>query len=248
MNNVLIIPARSGSKRIPNKNKKDFLGVPMIERAITLSKQAGIFSSIVVSTDDEEIVEISNRNGVEVTQKRPAALSDDYATTLDVMSYETARLQENLRLTEISSISCLYPCTPLLTKSLIQQAVDTFFNHNSGYVFLAKETGITFERTFTLDDNQRIDSEMKIEKMRSQDAHHRYMDAGQFYVGRPSDWLEKKAIFTIGAVAHVVKKYETIDVDTISDWEIAEQLFLARQKFTNAAGDQEFFHKSRHSS
>ena len=237
MNNVLIIPARSGSKRIPNKNKKDFLGVPMIERTINLSKQVGIFSSIVVSTDDEEIVEISNRNGVEVTQKRPAALSDDYATTLDVMSYETALLQKNLQLTEISSISCLYPCTPLLTESLIQQALNTFFNHNSGYVFLAKETGIAFERTFTLDNNQRVESEMKIEKMRSQDAHHRYMDAGQFYVGRPSDWLEKKAIFTRGAVAHVIDKYETIDVDPISDWEIAEQLFLARKKITNTSGD-----------
>jgi pseudaminic acid cytidylyltransferase len=238
MNNVLIIPARSGSKRIPNKNKKDFLGVPMIERAIVLSKQAGVFSSIVVSTDDEEIVEISNRNGVEVTQKRPDVLSDDYATTLDVMAYETARLQENLQFTEISSISCLYPCTPLLTENLMQQALNLFFKYNSGYVFLAKETGIAFERTFTLDNNQRIDSEMKMEKMRSQDAHHRYMDAGQFYVGRPSDWLEKKAIFTRDAVAYVIEQYETIDVDTMSDWEIAEQLFLARKKFTNTSGDQ----------
>ena len=124
--------------------------------------------------------------------------------------------------------------------------MDTFFEHNSGYVFLAKETGIVLERTFTLDDNQRVESEMKIEKMRSQDAHHRYMDAGQFYVGRPSDWLEKKAIFTRGTVAHVIDKYETIDVDTIADWEIAEQLFLARQKFTNTSSDQEFFNKRIH--
>jgi pseudaminic acid cytidylyltransferase len=238
MNNVLIIPARSGSKRIPNKNKKEFLGVPMIERAITLSKQAGIFSSIVVSTDDEDIVEISKRNGIEVIHKRPAVLSDDHATTLDVMAYETAIVQEEHRFTEISSISCLYPCTPLLTENLMQQALNLFFKYNTGYVFLAKETGIAFERTFTLDNNQRIDSEMKIEKMRSQDAHQRYMDAGQFYVGKPSDWLEKKAIFTRDAVACVINKYETIDIDTTLDWEIAEQLFLAREKFTNIMGNQ----------
>lgn len=241
MNNILIIPARSGSKRIPNKNKKDFLGVPMIERAITLSKEAGIFSRILVSTDDEEIKEISNRNGVAVTQHRPAGLSDDYATTLDVMSYETELIKEKLPLSEISSISCLYPCTPLLNKNMIQQALKIFFKKNSGYIFLAKETGIAFERTFSLDNNHRIKSEMKFENMRSQDAHQRFMDAGQFYVGKPSDWLEKKAIFTRDSVAYVIKKYETIDIDTITDWEVAEQLFLARQKITKTSGDQESF-------
>ena len=85
MNNLAIIPARGGSKRIPGKNIKDFLGKPIISYPIQAAIQSGLFHTIMVSTDDEEIARIARANGAEVPFMRSDKNSDDYATTADVL-------------------------------------------------------------------------------------------------------------------------------------------------------------------
>jgi len=75
--NVAIIPARGGSKRIPRKNIKEFCGKPMIAWSIEAALKSGVFNRIIVSTDDEDIAEVTRQYGAEVPFMRPAELSND---------------------------------------------------------------------------------------------------------------------------------------------------------------------------
>ena len=108
--NICIIPARGGSKRIPRKNIKLFCGKSMIEWTIAAAQSAGIFERIIVSTDDVEITETVLSLGVEAPFKRPEHLSDDFATTIDVMAHAV----KTLGLDNESTVCCLYATAPFL--------------------------------------------------------------------------------------------------------------------------------------
>ena len=94
MSNLCIIPARGGSKRIPRKNVKPFLGKPMLAYSIEAAKATGLFDEIMVSTDDEEIAEVAIRYGAKVPFMRSAKTASDYATTVDVLKEVIAKYQE----------------------------------------------------------------------------------------------------------------------------------------------------------
>lgn len=85
MKNLCIIPARGGSKRIPRKNVKPFLGKPMLAYSIEAAKASGLFDEIMVSTDDVEIAEVAKQYGASIPFMRTAETSSDYATTDDVL-------------------------------------------------------------------------------------------------------------------------------------------------------------------
>ena len=85
MKNICIIPARGGSKRIPRKNIKTFMGKPIIAYSIEAALQSGLFDEVMVSTDDEEIAEIACGYGAKVPFMRSAETSNDYAGTADVI-------------------------------------------------------------------------------------------------------------------------------------------------------------------
>ena len=93
--NIAIIPARGGSKRIPRKNIKEFHGKPMIAYSIEAALKSDCFDHVMVSTDDEEIAAIALQYGATVPFMRPAEISDDYATTLDVIAHALTWCQQN---------------------------------------------------------------------------------------------------------------------------------------------------------
>jgi len=107
---VAVIPARSGSRRVPRKNVKPFLGIPVIGRTITACKESGLFQTIYVTTDDAEIAEIALAYGAQPLH-RPPHLAQDHIGTQQVMQH-TVR---SLRLYERDEVCCVYPATPLLT-------------------------------------------------------------------------------------------------------------------------------------
>ncbi|MFN5303433.1 MAG: cytidylyltransferase domain-containing protein, partial [Pseudanabaena sp.] len=110
--NVAVIPARGGSKRIPRKNIKNFLGKPMIAWAIETVIASKLFDQIIVSTDDPEIAEIARNYGAEVPFFRPAALSNDYAGTTEVIAHATQWLIEQGL--SISVVCCIYATAPFV--------------------------------------------------------------------------------------------------------------------------------------
>ena len=110
--NLLIIPARGGSKRIPRKNIKHFQGKPIIEWTINESKKLKIFDKFIVSTDDDEIARVAKDFGAEVPFKRPKKLSDDFTNTKDVINHCISWLNESRYI--VKNACCIYPTAPLI--------------------------------------------------------------------------------------------------------------------------------------
>src|SRR4051794_801209 len=111
MNSLAIIPARAGSKRLPGKNVKPFLGKPLIQWTIAFAQRAQCFSSIVVSTDSDEIAQCAEQAGLPVPERRPPDLAVDSASSVDVALYSLARI-ELATGTPFESVALLQPTSP----------------------------------------------------------------------------------------------------------------------------------------
>jgi pseudaminic acid cytidylyltransferase len=117
---IALVPARGGSRRIPRKNLKEFLGVPAIARVIATLQQSGIFDRIVVSTDDQEIADVARDAGADVPGRRPDDLADDHATTVDVVRHAIATWLGDV---EVSArLWTVYPTAVLLTRETLRAA------------------------------------------------------------------------------------------------------------------------------
>src|SRR5690554_6898430 len=112
MGNLCIIPARGGSKRIPKKNIKLFLGKPIIEYSIEAAIQSGLFENVMVSTDSTEIAAIALKAGADVPFFRSEKCADDFATTLDVIKEVIQEYKKKNIL--FDSVCCLYATAPLV--------------------------------------------------------------------------------------------------------------------------------------
>lgn len=119
MKNLAIIPARGGSKRIPRKNIKDFLGKPIITYSIEVALTSGLFDEVMVSTDDEEIAEVAKRYGAKVPFLRSPENANDFATLADVL-IEVVDQYKNIGKT-FKNICCILPTAPLTSHSRIKE-------------------------------------------------------------------------------------------------------------------------------
>ena len=120
MKNIAIIPARGGSKRIPRKNIKPFMGKPIIAYSIEAALQSGLFDEVMVSTDDEEIAEIACKYGAQVPFMRSAEMSNDYAGTDDVILEVLRKYKEQGR--KFETVCCIYSTAPFVTPERLREA------------------------------------------------------------------------------------------------------------------------------
>jgi len=222
--NIAIIPARGGSKRIPRKNIKHFHGKPMIAYSIEAAQQSGCFDKILISTDDQEIADIALQYGAEVPFLRPADISDDFATTMDVMQHAI-----NWCLGEgwhVDKLCCIYATAPFILPEYIQQGLQLLKDEEVEYVFSATTFPFAIQRAITLNADARVNMIYPEHlNTRSQDLQETYHDAGQFYWGNGSAFLMGKAIFADHSKAVLLPRKRVQDIDTPEDWEFAESLF-----------------------
>lgn len=229
MKSIAVIPARGGSKRIPMKNIKNFSGKPAIAYPIELTLNTGIFDKVIVTTDSQEIAEIASHYGAEVPFLRRANLSDDYTTTVEVISDLTFRLE----LEQSAVICCVYPVTPLLQEKRVTEAYELFQDKDYDYVFLATEASSAVERSFRKNLDGRVDFLYPEHVLtRTQDLDKSYFDAGQLYIGQVKSWRSQTPILGTNSSFITLDKYETVDIDDDTDWRLAEVLFEMRQKKT----------------
>ncbi|MDO6488128.1 pseudaminic acid cytidylyltransferase [Colwellia sp. 6_MG-2023] len=224
--NIAIIPARGGSKRIPRKNIKEFFGKPMIAYSIEAAKASGCFDKIIVSTDDQEIANVALEYGAEVPFIRPSDISDDYATTIDVIQHAILWL-ENHNVT-MNYICCIYATAPFITPQYIQQGLKAITENSINYAFSATSYAFPIQRAFYNDPMNGINMFYPEHiNTRSQDLKEAYHDAGQFYWGTLAAFSEGKAIFSEQSKAIILPRKLVQDIDTVEDWEFAEALFSA---------------------
>ncbi len=220
---VAIIPARGGSKRIPRKNIKEFHGKPMIAYSIEAAIASGCFDKVIVSTDDEEIAVVAEAYGANVPFIRPADISDDYATTMDVMAHAIHWCQDEGWY--IEAACCLYATAPFVLPKDLQQGYVLLQEEGVQFAFSATSFPFPIQRAIKLDLEGAVSMfSPENELVRSQDLEEAYHDAGQFYWGKTKAFLEKYSIFSPHSRAVILPRNRVQDIDTYEDWELAESL------------------------
>ena len=230
MANLLVIPARGGSKRIPRKNSKFFLGKPIIAYSIEAAIQSNLFDEIMVSTDDREIAEIAKNYGASVPFFRSEKNADDYATTFDVIKEVVTEYK--LLNKQFEFICCLYPCAPLSTSKKLEEGFELLKRENFDSVLPIIPFSFPIQRALKKGDNNKAEFFYpKFSLTRSQDLEPGYHDAGQFYWMNTLKILEEKAILTDNTGCVVISEMEAQDIDTEMDWKLAELKYELSQSF-----------------
>lgn len=219
MNKLCIIPARGGSKRIPRKNIKNFLGKPIIAYSIEAALKSELFDEVMVSTDDDEIAEIAKKYGAKVPFLRSIQNANDFATTYDVI--EEVLLEYQKKDKNFTQACCIYPCAPFVSTLKLEEAFGKMNKFDT--VFPVVKYGFPIQRAVKKSDNDKlVYFQPEFELSRSQDLESSYHDAGQFYWFNVEAMFLNKAIMTNNTGAVVLSEMEVQDIDTETDWKLAE--------------------------
>lgn len=221
--NIAIITARGGSKRIPRKNIRPFLGKPMIAWPIAAAQRSCCFEHVLVSTEDEEIAGVARRYGAEVPFLRPTELADDFTH-----AHVAARHMLEWALGEwgeISHFAHIYPTAPLLTPEDIH-AGQRLMREGKKFAYTAQKLNFPVYQIAVLDaaGEPRALFPPEQAEMRSQDMPQAYIDAGQLY------WYETAAFLRYGTAIPYdlalipLPAERALDIDTELDWKRAERL------------------------
>jgi N-acylneuraminate cytidylyltransferase len=229
---LAVIPARGGSKRIPRKNIKMFCGKPMIAWSIEAALRSDCFDKVIVSTDDEEIAEIARQYGASVPFMRPAELSDDYTGTIPVI--QQAIKWCKLHGFDAEQVCCLYATAPFVSPEDLCRGLSILEQMGSQYAFSVTSYAFPIQRAIRLTETGRVEMfNGEHFNTRSQDLEDSYHDAGQFYWGLASAWLQGKIIFSPDSSAVILPRHRVQDIDTLEDWIRAEWLYKAFQAESN---------------
>lgn len=223
MKNLAIIPARGGSKRIPRKNIKDFLGKPILAYSIEAALKSGLFEEVMVSSDDEEIAEVAKKYGASVPFMRSKKTADDFATTMDVLKEVVVTYKEKLN-REFDYICCIYATAPLISVEQLKKGLDLLHNKKLSSVYPIVPFGYPVWRGVKINEFGHTEMVWKeFIHSRSQDLEKVYHDAGQWYWYNPSEITD--SIITDNTSSIILSEEEVQDIDTDVDWKLAEMKY-----------------------
>jgi N-acylneuraminate cytidylyltransferase len=221
MNNLCIIPARGGSKRIPRKNIKDFLGRPIIDYPIGTALRCGLFGEVMVSTDDAEIAGVARRSGAKVPFLRSAAAADDHATLADVLIEVVGAYEREGRVFE--NVCCILPTAPFVSAQRIREGYDSLVNGGRESVCPVVAFSYPILRALEIGENGLLRMIWPEHiRTRSQDLKLAYHDCGSFYWVTVEALRGQKTLFCKNGGAVVLPETEVQDIDTETDWKLAE--------------------------
>ncbi len=223
---IALVPARGGSKRIPRKNVRPFLGVPAVARVIGTVLGSGAVDRVIVSTDDDEVERLAIESGAEVPGRRPPELADDHATTMAVVRHALAEWLHDAE--PESPLMVIYPTAVLLTPELIHDAAERFLSADADFLVPVLRYPHPVERRLRIDASGRLvaDEPHRLAS-RSQDLEPAFHDAGQFYIGRMSAWSDDHVATPLGsrrALAWELSPEQAVDIDELEHWSRAERL------------------------
>ena len=219
MKTICIIPARGGSKRIPRKNIKDFLGKPIIAYSIEAALNSGIFDEVMVSTDDDEIAQIALQYGAKVPFMRSANTANDYATTADVLlEVLECYAQQGI---SFDTLCCLYATAPFVSTKHLQDGF-ALLTGDIDSAFTIVPYSYPIQRSLLVTDGKTHMAHPEHKNSRSQDLETHYHDAGQFYFSTVNNLRINKSLWGNNTAPLVLSELEVQDLDTPIDWSLAE--------------------------
>lgn len=223
---LAIIPARSGSKGLKNKNIKELNGKPMIAYTIEEALKSNVFEDIVVATDSSEYADIALKYGAQVPFLRPEELSTDNATTRDCIVYYIEELE---RLGKVYDyIMILQPTSPLRTKEDIVGSVELMFMKNANAIISMCECDHPIEWSTHLKEEMCLDGLSEQFRGLRQEKSKSYRLNGAIYLSKIDYYMQNTDIYIKDSFAYIMDKEKSVDVDDIYDFKFAEMLIRER--------------------
>lgn len=214
---IAIIPARGGSKRIPEKNIKKLGDLPLIAHSIIYAKEnKAIIDEVYVSTDDSEIKKVAMQFGAKVID-RPESISGDLEPTASALKH----VLENIDSDDIENVVLLQPTNPLRPENLLQEAFEKFKMENRGSLFTVSRNHQKFGK---ISDNKFIPFNYTFGQ-RSQDLEPLYFENGLLYITKKALILNDIIISENALPFEVNHIFAQVDIDTQDDLDYASYLY-----------------------
>lgn len=224
MKPIVVIPARGGSKRIERKNLVPLAGKPILGHVIDNCLESGLFSEVVVSTDDTEIAKVATSFGASVPFIRSEQLADDLTPTLPVIQDAILRICDPVKASE-QIIGCMYPTAPLIGREFLSAALEKVGEvPPDSFIFAATRNSTSAWQALSLN---RVGQARPLfpehTHSRTQDLPATYEDVGAFYFARCSTWLESRSMWD-KSYAVEVPRTVAWDLDDETDLEVLRAL------------------------
>jgi len=225
MRRLAIIPARGGSKRIPHKNIKEFLGKPILAYSIEAALESGLFNEVMVSTDDAIIAAAALHYGARVPFRRSGETAGDHSSTIAVLKeVEKDYLTQEKQGFDV--VCCIYPTAPLIKIESLVAGFELLMDEDFDSVFPVAKFSYPIWRAVEIENGKTKMIWPEHQESRTQDLPAAYHDAGQWY------WYQSARItdslFTENSGSIILPEEDVQDIDTSSDWALAELKYKLR--------------------
>jgi len=223
---LAIIPARGGSKRLPRKNVLELAGKPLITWTIEAALKSKYIDKVVVTSDDQEILGISEKQGADVV-KRPDELASDTATTIDVVNH----VVENIK--EYNYIVLLQPTSPLRNEKHIDEAITLLEAKSADAIVSVCEMEHSPLWSNVLPENGSMKDFLsdEVKNKRSQDLEAYFRLNGAIYICKTNRMLKEKTLFIKDNIfAYKMDRKSSVDIDEEIDFELVKVIFSGIMK------------------
>ena len=220
---LALITARSGSKRIPDKNIKKLCGKPLINWSIDVAKGIEDICDILVSTDSPIIADIAHKAGALVPWLRPEEMASDTSSSVDVSLHALDWYQAEIG--KVDGLLLLQPTSPFRTQETIKKGIKLFFKHNMKSVVGFSPVNDHPLWCYKLENGIMKPFIDNKEHLKSQDLPPLYITNGSIYLITPDELRINKSFYKGNIVPYIIDNpRESLDIDTLWDWEIAEMI------------------------
>ena len=229
MATIAILPARSGSKRIKNKNIIDFCGKPIIAYALEAASKSQLFDKIHVSTDSTKIKKVVESLGYPVEFMRPPELAGDIVGTISVLQWVLKEyLSKNKTFENVFNIM---PAAPFLKPDDLTGAFELYLKHNKKHpLHVVSEFPVPIEWAYRRDAEGLLNPvHTGAYAIRSQDLEKAYFETGPFSIFHVSHLISNDPVRDEGFISYVMPRDRAIDIDNYQDLKFAEKIFLGEK-------------------
>lgn len=230
---IAIIPARGGSKGLPRKNIRILAGKPLIVWTIEQANCSNYIDKVIVSTEDDEIAEISRKYEAEVPFLRPKELARDDSPTIDVIMHAVNWFEDKGDYFDI--VVLLEPTSPLRDVEDIDKCIQMLISHPTAkaIVSVAKLESAHPEFNVTINDEgliRKLNGTTNFNVLRRQELEDIYFFEGSVYISETLTLKQKRTFYHESTLAYVVPKYKSLEVDEISDFICIEALMKTKME------------------
>ncbi|MFK7935341.1 MAG: acylneuraminate cytidylyltransferase family protein [Saprospiraceae bacterium] len=224
---LALIPARGGSKGVPNKNRKLLGGKPLLHYSIETALACSEISETLVSTDDENIAELARAAGANVPFLRPAQLATDRSPTIDTVLHAVQFLQAQGKV--FDAVCLLQPTVPFRRLADLQTAIQTFANSAADSLVSVREVPHQFNPHWVFEAAQ-ASGFLKIATgeteiiPRRQELPRAYYRDGSIYLVKTEILLKTNSLYGEKIAYHLSTNPRHVNIDTLEDWEMAEEI------------------------